>query len=201
MINSSKLTYLFLDALNWATVNTLGSTRKKSDVPGASHPLGVAALVMDYGGSEDEIIAALLHDEAEDRGGEETLTLIKNRFGENVAQIVRGCSDSLLPAGEEKDDWQSRKEKHLAKLPHHSDSTHLVYLADKVHNLRALVIEYNNHGERVWESFKGGKAGTLWYYSRLVEIFEASNVPKLMLKELKRAYSDLEELIKLNTTT
>ena len=47
MINSSKLTYLFLDALNWATVNTIGTTRKKSEVPGISHPLGVAALVMD----------------------------------------------------------------------------------------------------------------------------------------------------------
>ncbi len=69
MRENSELTYLFVDALNWAVSNTLGSKRKKSEVPGASHPLGVAALVMDYGGSEDEVIAALLHDEAEGRGG------------------------------------------------------------------------------------------------------------------------------------
>lgn len=199
MRNNSELTDLFVDALDWAVKNTMGSTRKKSNVPGVSHPLGVAALVMDYGGSEEEIIAALLHDEAEDRGGEQTLTLIESRFGKKVAQIVRECSDALPEPGESKKEWKPRKEEHLEKLPGASDSTHLVYLADKIHNLRALVIEYNNHGEELWKSFNGGRDGTLWYYRRLIEIFEASKAPRLMVKNLKRDYEDLEGLIKEKT--
>ena len=199
MRNSSELTGLFVDALDWAVKNTMGSTRKKSNVPGVSHPLGVAALVMDYGGSEEEIIAALLHDEAEDRGGEQTLALIENRFGKKVAQIVRECSDALPVPGESKKEWKPRKEEHIEKLPGASYSTHLVYLADKIHNLRALVIEYNNHGEELWESFNGGRDGTLWYYRSLIQIFEASKAPRLMVKDLKRAYEDREGLIKDKT--
>ncbi len=199
MKESNELTDRFIDALNWAVKNTMGSTRKKSEVPGASHPLGVAALVMDYGGSEEEVIAALLHDEAEDHGGENTLALIEDRFGQKVAQVVRECSDALPEPGESKKEWKPRKEEHLKKLPDACDSTHLVYLADKIHNLRALVIEYNNHGEKLWDSFRGGKDGTLWYYRRLVEIFEASKTPRLMVKDLKRAYDDLEGLIIENT--
>lgn len=196
MSRKNELSYLFIDALNWAACNTLGNKRKKSEVPGASHPLGVAALVMDFGGSEEEVIAALLHDEAEDRGGEKILALIENRFGKKVAQIVRECSDALPEPGESKKDWKPRKEEHLNKLPGASDSTHLVYLADKIHNLRAMVIEYNNHGEALWVSFNGGKDGTLWYYRRLIEIFEASKAPRLMVQDLKRTYEDLEGLVK-----
>ncbi len=197
MQKNSELTDLFIDALNWAVKSTMGNKRKKSEVPGASHPLGVAALVMDYGGSEEEVIAALLHDEAEDRGGEKILALIESRFGQQVAQIVRECSDALPEPGEDKKEWKPRKEEHLKKLPDASDSTHLVYLADKIHNLRALVIEYNNHGEELWDEFRGGKDGTLWYYGQLVEIFEASKAPRLMVKDLERAYDDLEGLIKI----
>ncbi len=198
MRENSELTYLFVEALNWAVSNTLGSKRKKSNVPGASHPLGVAALVMDYGGSEDEVIAALLHDEAEDRGGEKTLVLIENRFGKKVAQIVRECSDALPENSDDKEDWQPRKEKHLAELPKASDSSHFVYLADKIHNLRALVIEYSKQRDDIWTAFKGGKDGTLWYYGQLIKIFEASKAPTLMVKDLERAYDDLVGLIEEN---
>ncbi len=200
MQENSELTYLFVDALNWAVSNTLGRKRKKSAVPGASHPLGVAALVMDYGGSEEEVIAALLHDEGEDRGGVKILDLIENRFGKKVARIVRECSDALPAPGEDKKAWRPRKEEHLKKLPEACDSTHLVYLADKIHNLRALVIEYNNDGDSLWESFKGGQDGTLWYYRQLIEIFESSNTPRLMVQDLKRAYDNLEGLIKENAS-
>ncbi len=59
------------------------------------HLLGVAALVIDAGGSEDEAIAALLHDAVEDQGGGPTLERIRSGFGAEVARIVEECSDSF----------------------------------------------------------------------------------------------------------
>ena len=63
--------------------------RKGSGVPYVGHLLGVCSLVIEEGGDEDEAIAALLHDAAEDRGGREMLDEIRRRFGEHVARSSR----------------------------------------------------------------------------------------------------------------
>ena len=78
-----------------------------------AHLLAVAALVMEYGGNEDEAIAALLHDAVEDQGGEATLEEIRRRFGSAVAEIVEGCTDTLVTP---KPPWRQRKEAYLARL-------------------------------------------------------------------------------------
>lgn len=197
-MKEKQLTQRFIEALNWAVINTLAEPRKASMVPGPSHPLAVASLVMDYGGIEDEVVAALLHDEAEDRGGREVLARIANRFGDKVAQIVEECSDDLPAPGERKRDWQVRKDEHLSKLPAACPSTHLVYLADKVHNMRSLVLEYKRNGEAVWKRFNGGKAGTLWYYRELIKIFRQSAAPRELLAELEKSYHELDSLVAKN---
>lgn len=101
------LTSRFVDAVSYAVGLHLDQVRKGSGVPYAGHLLGVCSLVVEAGGGEDEAIAALLHDAGEDRGGEAQLATIRERFGENVAGIVRGCSDSLL---ESRPDWKTRKD-------------------------------------------------------------------------------------------
>ena len=63
-------------------------TRKGSDTPYVSHLLAVTAIVLDHGGSENEAIAALLHDAVEDQGGQKTLDEIRRGFGDQVATIV-----------------------------------------------------------------------------------------------------------------
>ncbi|MEI8132902.1 MAG: HD domain-containing protein, partial [Leptolinea sp.] len=82
----------FKEALCYATDLHAEQIRKGSGVPYVAHLLGVASLVLEYGGSEDEAIAALLHDAVEDQGGQKTRQEIAQRFGENVAQIVDGCT-------------------------------------------------------------------------------------------------------------
>jgi (p)ppGpp synthase/HD superfamily hydrolase len=69
------------------------ATRKGTTTPYFSHLPSVAALVFEHGGSEDQIIAALLHDAVEDRGGRPTLEDIQRRFGDAVTRIVEGCTD------------------------------------------------------------------------------------------------------------
>lgn len=82
-------------------------------MPCVAHLLGVAALVLENGGDEDEAIAALLHDAVEDHGGLAMLRELRQRYGRHVADIVAGCSHSWE---EPKPPWRERKEKHLARL-------------------------------------------------------------------------------------
>ncbi len=106
----------FEDALVYAHKVHQGQVRKSTGIPYVAHILGVAAIAMEYGATEDEAIGALLHDAAEDGGGEETLAEIRAKFEDAVADIVLGCSDSLVQNPEEKLPWRERKEGYLAHL-------------------------------------------------------------------------------------
>lgn len=144
--------------------------RKGAETPYFGHILGVASLVVDEGGDEDEAIAALLHDAPEDQGGEETLEEIRAEFGERVARIVHGLSDTFE---DPKPPWRKRKEDYLAHLREETDrSVLLVSIADKLHNARSIVLDRADFGEQVWERFTGGREGSLWYYGELVKIFD-----------------------------
>ena len=160
----------FEEALVLAARLHASQKRKDKDLPYISHLLAVTSLVLEDGGDEDEAIAALLHDAVEDQGGLRTLAEIRRRFGERVAEIVEGCSDSLsLP----KPPWQDRKLAYLEHLRNASPSVRRVSLADKLHNARTILADLEQDGESVWERFNGGKEGSLWYYRSLLEIFQA----------------------------
>ncbi len=138
--------------------------RKGTGIPYIAHVLGVAALAIEYGADEDQAIAALLHDAAEDGGGEATLAEIRARFGDVVADVVLGCSDSLVEDPEEKLPWRQRKDDYLAHLEQANASVCLVSAADKLHNVRSIIRDYREHGEEIWNRFQGRRDGTLWYY-------------------------------------
>jgi (p)ppGpp synthase/HD superfamily hydrolase len=165
-----QLTERFKDALLCATDLHADQQRKGSGIPYVAHLLGVASLVLEYGGTEDETIAALLHDAVEDQGGPVTRKLIADRFGETVAQIVDGCTDSdTIP----KPPWRERKEAYIAHLGSASQSVLLVSSCDKLYNARTILADYRVMGDDLWERFKGGKKeGTLWYYQALVAAYK-----------------------------
>src|SRR4051794_24416726 len=100
---SIPLTVKFEKAIQFAIECHHGQYRKGSSAPYISHPMAVASLVMDYGGNEDQVAAALLHDVIEDCGVSETE--IDARFGNMVARIVADCSDWAGPPGAKKDPW------------------------------------------------------------------------------------------------
>lgn len=182
----------FCDALCLANVLHADQRRKISGVPYVSHVLAVASLVIENQGSEDESIAALLHDAAEDCGGRQTLEKIRNQFGSKVADIVLGCSDTLeLP----KPPWLQRKKHHLAQLAVADRAVKLVSIADKLHNLRTSVHGFSIYGDLFWENFNGGRDGMLWYYSELMPVFERSNLPAPLLMELTENWRQLNALV------
>lgn len=143
--------------------------RKGTTIPYLSHLLSVSALVLEHGGSEDQAIAALLHDAAEDHGGLVILEELQAEFGDAVANIVAACSDSLVENATEKAPWRDRKTKYLAHVAEMPDAAVLVSGADKLHNARAILADYRRHGEDLWDRFNpaAGWAGTCWYYKNL----------------------------------
>src|SRR5688500_12203044 len=159
----------FESALLYAHQVHQGQRRKGTGIPYIAHILGVAAIAMEYGADEDEAIGALLHDAAEDGGGEPRLAEIRARFGDAVADIVFGCSDSLVEDPEDKLPWRERKENYLAHIEGASQSVCLVSAADKLYNVRALIRDLRQHGDEVWERFHGKRDGTLWYYEAVAD--------------------------------
>ncbi|MCZ8186210.1 MAG: HD domain-containing protein [Beijerinckiaceae bacterium] len=157
--------------------------RKGTTIPYISHLMSVASLVIEHGGSEDQAIGALLHDAAEDQGGQETLDEIRMRFGPAVADIVYDCTDSW---DEPKPSWRPRKELYLAKLPQKSPQSLLVSLADKTHNAEAILFDFRLQGDKLWERFNGGAEGTRWYYQSLAEVYR-NVMPGRLSDRLERA--------------
>lgn len=149
-------------------------TRKGSKIPYLGHLLGVTAIVIDDGGSEAEVIAALLHDGPEDAGGEATLARIREEFGVEVAEIVDHLSDTFENP---KPPWKERKETYLEGLramPEDDLSRKVlrVSLADKLHNARSILLDRHDSGEVIWDRFTGKRDGSLWYYETLADIYE-----------------------------
>jgi (p)ppGpp synthase/HD superfamily hydrolase len=160
------MTTRFDQALVYACEVHRDQVRKGSGIPYIAHVLGVASIAMEYGADEDEAIGALLHDAAEDGGGEARLAEIRARFGDDVGDIVLGCSDSLVENPEEKLPWRERKEAYVGTA---SPPVCLVSAADKIHNVRAIMRDYARLGEEVWDRFQGRRDGTLWYYREVAD--------------------------------
>jgi len=182
----------YSDALQFCFDIHLNQRRKGGTVPYVSHLLAVSALVLEYGGNEDEAIAALLHDSAEDCGGKPMLDRVRMKFGQKVASIVEGCTDSLSTLPTEKEEWRPRKDRYLAHLREADKSTLLVAACDKFHNLSNTVRDLRASGQTIWSKFNTGPAEQVWYYTECTKIFEAADLS--IADSLRR---ELDELVRL----
>jgi GTP pyrophosphokinase len=181
----------FADALVYATGLHAGQVRKGSGVPYIAHLLAVTALVLAYGGDDAPAGAVRLHDAVEDQGGAATRAAIAARFGEPVAVIVDGCSDTdVVP----KPPWRARKEAYIAHVAGAPPAVLLVSASDKLHNARSILADYRQVGEALWDRFTGSRAGTLWYYRALVTAYRQTAAPPALVDELDRTVTELERL-------
>ena len=178
----------FSAALGFAVETHATQRRKGSETPYVAHLLAVASLVIEDGGSEDEAIAALLHDAAEDQGGEEMLATIGERFGPDVERIVAACSDTFETP---KPPWPQRKESYIAAIPGKAADEQRVSLADKVANSRAILFDLRTVGDELWARFNVGRDGQLWYYRALADAFQV-NRPGSLANELDRTVASIE---------
>jgi len=183
-----KLGPRFQRAFLFAAEKHAGQARKGSTIPYVAHLMGVASLVLEFGGDEDLAIAALLHDVVEDCGGIPMLKEVRRRFGSRVAKIVDGCTDSN---NNPKPPWRERKETYLKHLKKADTGTRLVSAADKLNNVRSILSDHRDVGEAIWDRFNGGRDGTLWYYRALLDEF-LRRKPNRLTKELEIAIRELE---------
>lgn len=186
----ASLSPRFEEALQYAARLHADQKRKETQIPYMAHLMSVSALVLEDGGDEDEAIAALLHDAVEDQGGQATLETIRRRFGQRVARIVEGCTDADTTA---KPPWRQRKEQYLAQIRDAPSGVRRVSSADKLHNARAILADFRREGDRVWQRFRGDKAGTLWYYRALVTAFREAG-SGYIVEELDRVVTEIEHL-------
>ena len=179
------LTDRFSRAVDYARIAHAAQVRKGTTIPYITHLLSVATLVIEYGGTEDQAIAGLLHDTIEDCG-EAHEAMIRAQFGDGVADIVCACTDGTAEGKDEhttpearKADWFKRKQDYLAHLSTAPDAALLVSACDKLHNAMAIVRDLENQGvgARVFDRFKGGIEGTLAYYKSLSRTMDLRGTP------------------------
>lgn len=174
--------------------------RKGTDIPYVSHLWAVASLVLEHGGQTDDVIAALLHDTAEDQGGQETLARVGAAFGAHVAAMVAGLSDALPAKGEEKPPWRERKEGYVRGVIDEPVDVLRVSAADKLHNLRAMTADFRSVGPALWERFnEKDPLAHLWYLDALTSAYEARSSEDAGLaglaRELRAGVTELTHLV------
>ena len=170
-----RLSSRFDEAFRYAHEAHEGQRRKSTDVPYLGHLMGVASIVLDDGGNEDEAIAALLHD-------------VRRRFGDAVATIVEDCTDSWA---QPKEPWMDRKRRYIEHARTLTPSSLRVSAADKIHNAYAILRDLRNTGERTWTRFNAGADDVISYYQSLVRAFrDAGGGP--LVDELERIVRGIE---------
>ena len=192
------LTSRFTSAIDYARHLHI-ERRKGTDIPYMAHLLGVASLVMAEAGhaaipvTEDMVIAALLHDAVEDHGGFPRLEDVEQNFGQNVARMVEGLTDSFAGDPGNKEPWQQRKEAYISRLRKEPADVRLISAADKLYNAKTILDDYREIGPEIWSRFKRGRNDQLWYFNALLEIFKESGGSKTA-KELERVIAELTQM-------
>ena len=167
---ADAISFRFHNALKYASEMHAFQTRKGTRIPYISHALSVCAMVWEAGGTEEEAIAALLHDGPEDQGGLARLADIRDRFGNRVAEIVEHCSDTFESP---KPPWSERKRAYVERLASADESVLLVSVADKLHNALATLRDLENASDLTafWQRFNASPNAIVDNYSALVRAY------------------------------
>ena len=179
-----------IDAMAAAAQIHARQKRKATEIPYLSHLLGTCSIALEYGATEDEAIAALLHDAIEDGQPTAAARAAVWSFGGEVGRIVGGCTDADTHP---KPPWRERKEAYLRSLATKDHSVLLVSASDKLHNARSIVRDRRGVGEVVWDRFKVPKRETVWYYRSLVTAYSANPAHNpALVAELDRTVAEME---------
>ena len=175
------------EAIIYATILHQGKTRKLDGTPYILHPLEVSQILATMTHDEEVITAGILHDIVEDTDG--TLPEIEKRFGERVAELVASDSEEKKTGKTKKTGsttWKRRKEDSLLVLKNSKDSgAKMLWLADKLANIRSLAGMYSEKGEAIWDEFdETDPEEQRWYYSSIAEILELQFNKTAAFKEL-----------------
>lgn len=182
------------EAIELAALAHNGQLRKGTNTPYITHPFAVGLMLMDTGCSESVVIAGILHDTVEDT--DLTLECIRINFGDKVAEIVDGCSENKSLK------WTARKTERIEALKSASIEVCIVTCADKLHNLRTVISEFDDIGNEVWDRFHGGFEAQSWYYQSIlkslnthIESYRSGKCDSKSNKQLNRIFRQLKQAV------
>lgn len=173
--------------------------RKGTGIPYMAHLLGVASLVMGEAGqpgvavNEDMVIAAILHDVVEDHGGRVRLEDVRHNFGDEVARMVSGLSDTFSVDAHDKEPWPERKRAYVERLRREPADVQLISAADKLYNARTMLEDYRQVGAKIWARFHRGRNDQIGYFRALLDVFHAAGSNRIVA-ELTRVVDKLDRI-------
>jgi len=160
-----------------------------------AHLLDVASVAIKHGGTEDEVVAALLHDTLEDGDNPRKIRAsIRDQFGVRVLTIVEACTDTTA---KKKPEWLTRKARYIVGISKKSTSGKLVSACDKVANLTDMIEDYRRDGAKLWDRFNADREDILWYYNSCAKAFEkgkGNRRLKPLLRLLRERIGTLSEM-------
>ena len=164
--------------------------RKKGESPYILHPMEAAVIVGTMTDDQNLIAAAALHDVVEDAGI--TIQEIDERFGTRVRELVGSETEDKRADLPPADTWRIRKEESLNVLKNTDDvAVLMVWLGDKLANMRAIYRDFKVEGSAMWQRFnQNDEKQQAWYYRSIVELTK-----RLSDTSAWREYKTLTELV------
>lgn len=157
---------LLNEAIMYATRMHKKTVRKGTDMPYIVHPLEVMHILELMHADKQLMAAGVLHDTVEDTKA--TIEDIEKRFGKDVAELVAAHTEK-----DKSKPWKERKTEALEHLYDAPERVKMLVLADKLANIRAIVRDYEEQGDKLWERFNKGKKEQRWYYNKSVNALVA----------------------------
>jgi hypothetical protein len=159
-----------------ATAHT-DQLRKGSETPYIVHPFRVMHIANQVTNDEDILIACLLHDILEDVPERYSRDQMLEDFGARVVGFVDDVTKNTKIKS-----WRTRSEAYLAHLETAEEQSVIVCAADKINNLNATLLDYEQHGDKLWKRFNANKSQLLWWYEEVYRIVRR-RLPESPLRE------------------
>ena len=169
MASNSSNTGLFEDAMRFALEAHSGMVRKAAGTPYILHPMEVASIAATMTKDEEVLAAAVLHDVVEDTS--HTLAEIEQRFGPRVAELVAAETENKREDLPPEDTWRIRKEESLVDLENSDRDAKILWVSDKLSNMRSFYRMFKRQGKAFWDAFhQNDPAQQAWYYANIVRL-------------------------------
>ena len=163
------MTDLVSEALAFSAKAHDGMRRRKANTPYILHPMEVGVIIGTMTDAQEVIAAGILHDVVEDAGIK--MEEIGERFGERVMELVSAETENKREDLPPEQTWRIRKEESLAKLGASDDlEVLMLWVGDKLSNIRAIHRDFKVEGDAVWEKFhQSDKRVQAWYYRTILK--------------------------------
>ena len=181
---------LVSEAIAFAVKAHDGMRRKKSEAPYILHPMEAAVIVGTMTDDQNAIAAAALHDVVEDANI--TIEEIEEKFGKRVRELVQSETEDKRADLPPEATWRIRKEETLSVLENTDDVVVLmVWLGDKLANMRAIYRDFKVEGNAIWQKFNQKDVDQqAWYYRSIVTLTKALSHTSAWIE-----YKTLTELV------